>query len=367
MPITQSGVTITAGQLSSVHGMDIRTIATVEEALAYIASERPDDEIVKLGGALVAFHAYIDGKDYHASIPAGLARGLWELQEELYRAVAFALYGDESYKRLTDEQKEKYELVFQVSEGSLDLLAPLETFFKELGEGFKNMDSGHKMKTLIAIAVIMASAWGGVTVYESLVESKQKLAEIESDNIDKQGVRDMVLAQDAARAEQFRLIAEIAQNDPVVGRFAKATENGTRAIIKGASDATRIKIGDADFNRDAILEVNQRAAKESAQAHIVTDEFRVVRGDARDGGVTRFWLVNSAGLEFSGIVIDEEFDAKELNQLWEAFRGRTNLKLEINTTVVRGQIKNASILRVIDQDSSQPQLASVQLHSSSKP
>jgi len=329
--------------------MSTQTISTVEEALAYIAGNHPENEVVEFGGALSAFHAHIDGKNYHASIPAGLARGLWELQEELYRAAAFALYGDESIKRLTEEQKEKFELVFQVSEGSLDLLAPLETFFKELGEGFKNMDSGHKMKTLIAIAVIMAAAWGGVTVYQSLAENKQKIAEIEADTKDKQGVRDMVLAQDASRAEQLKVIADIVRRDPVAGRFAKATENGTRAIIKGASDATQIKIGDAHFDRDAIVEVNQRATREAAQAHIVTDEFRVVRGDARDGGVTRFWLVDSKGIEFSGIVIDEDFDGKGLNQLWDAFRRRSKLKLEINTTVVRGQIKNASILRVIEQ------------------
>lgn len=106
--------------------MSVQTISTVEEALAYIQSEHPEDEAIAIGGVLAAFHAHIDGKNYHTSVPAGLARGLWELQEELYRAVAFALYGEESYKRLTEEQKEKFELVFQVSEGSSDLLAPLE-------------------------------------------------------------------------------------------------------------------------------------------------------------------------------------------------------------------------------------------------
>lgn len=223
------------------------------------------------------------------------------------------------------------------------------------------MDSAHKMKTLIAIAVIMAAAWGGVTYCQSLAEGKQKLAEIEADSKDKQGVRDMVLAQDASRTEQFKLIAEIAQRDPVAGRFAKATENGTRAIIKGASDATRIKIGDAKFDREAIVEVNQRATREAAQANIVTDEFRVVRGDARDGGITRFWLMDTKGQEFSGIVIDEDFDAKGLNQLWEAFRRRSTLKLEINTTVVRGQIKNASILRVIEHTPAHQPIATAQL------
>ena len=340
-------------------------IDTVEQALAYMSGEVAEGDIARLTGRLLAFHAHIDGENYHTSIPAGLARGLWELQEELYRAVAFALYGDESYKRLTEEQKEKFELVFQVSEGSVDLLAPLETFFKELGEGFKTMDSAHKMKTLIAIAVVMALAWGAISVQQSLAESKLKVAEIEADSKDKQGVRDMVIQQQKAHAEQMAAVAsavrDAAASNPAVGRFAKATENGTRAIIKGASDADRIVIGKAEFSREAILEVNQRAAKEAAQAHIVKGEYRVVRSDARDGGVTRFWLVGEDNVEFSGIIIDEDFDAKGLNQLWEALRGRTKVTLEINLTLMRGQIKNASILRVIGPVQAAPQIADLAL------
>jgi hypothetical protein len=343
-------------------------IDTIDQAIAYLSGDRKEDGLARLTGGLLSFHAHIEGENYHASVPAGLARGLWELQEELYRAVAFALYGDESYKRLTEEQKEKFELVFQVSEGSVDLLAPLETFFKELGEGFKTMDSSHKMKTLVAIALVMAVAWGGVTVQQSLADSKLKVAEIEADSQDKQGVRDMVLQQQKAHTEQLAAVADAvrtaAASSPAVGRFAKATENGTRAIIKGASDADRIVIGKAEFSREAILEVNQRAAKEAAQASIVKGEYRVVRGDARDGGVTRFWLVGDDNVEFSGIIIDEDFDAKGLNQLWEALRGRTKVTLEINMTLVRGQIKQASILRVAGLVQAAPQVANLALSTS---
>jgi hypothetical protein len=326
------------------------TLDTIEEGLRFLESGPDDIEFgdVTFGGELAGFTAIVDGKNYHGTVPGGLARGLWELQEELYRAVAFALYGEDSYRRLTEEQKAQFELIFEVREGSTDLFAPLKDFLTKLGEGFQNMESGHKMKTLIAIVLILAGAYGATKVCESISESKQKLATLEADAKEKEGTRQLAIAQEAAKTEQFRLIADIVRKDETASRFAKATEEGTKAIIKGASDATRIKIGRASFNRSDIIEVNQRAAKESAQARIVTDVYKIIRADARDGGVTRFLIADSAGAEFSAIVVDEEFDAKQLNRLWEAVRNRTKIKLEVNVASVRNQVKSAGILRVVD-------------------
>lgn len=324
--------------------MEAVQINSFEEALAYLQGNVRDDVPVKLGGELAVFGASITGKNYHGTVPAGLARALWELQEELYRAVAFALYGGENYKRLTEEQKAQFELVFEVKEGSSELLASLEGFFVELGKGFKDMDSGHKMKTLVAIAALLTASWG----YQSYADQQVKVAEIAAEAKEKEGMQAIVVGQQEAGAAQLRLLTEVVRADEVATRFSKAAENGARAVIKGASDADLIRINRATYNRDAIVEVNQRAAKEQAKAQIVTDVYRVVRGDARDGGVTRFWLLHQDGTEFSGIVVDEDFDAKGLNQLWEAFRGRGTLKLELNLTSVRGQIRNAAILRVVE-------------------
>lgn len=321
--------------------MNARVIDTVEEAIAYLQSEGTED--VKIGGDLAVFGASIYGENYHGTIPAALARGLWELQEELYRAVAFTLYGGDNYKRLTDEQKANFELIFEVREGSSEILATLEGFFTELGKGFQNMDSGHKMKTLVAIAAALTLTFG----YQTYNDHQGKLVEVQAEAEDKKGMRELVTAQQVAQQEQLRVLAGLVQKDEGGARFAKAAENGTRAVVKGASDADKIRINKVSFDRDAIADITQRAAKETARAEIVTDEYRVVRGDSRDGGVTRFWLLHKDGTEFSGIVVDEDFDAKGLNQLWEAFRGRGTVNLELNMTTVRGQIRNASIVRVV--------------------
>lgn len=154
------------------------------------------------------------------------------------------------------------------------------------------------------------------------------------------------------------MISDITKQNQTVARFGKATEEEAKAIIKGASDATRIRVGKSNFNRDDIVEVNHRATKEKAEARMVVDEFNIIRAETRDGGVTRFWLRKSTADEFTSVIIDDDFDVEGLNRLWKAFRGRAKVRVELNATYVRGQVKNSSILRAIEP-MPQPQAAEV--------
>lgn len=318
--------------------MTTHKINTISEALEFLSLYAKDDENapdVAIGGELAKFTAEVEGKNYNASIPAELARGLWELQDELYRAVAFALYGSDSLRKLSAEQKQDFQLVFQVTQGSTDLMAPLKAFFEKLGEGFGSMESKHKAVTLVAIAVIMASAWGAVHIVDSQAGAKKE--EIKSQ---------LELSKEKEKTAQFELIGKLTQENKVAARFSKATEEGTKAIIKGASDANQIKVGKVKFDRDEIQEVNQRATKERAEAKILNEDFSIIRIEFR-GGSTRLWLASKSAPEFPVTIIDDDFEEESLQKLWSAGHSRKTIKLEVNATVIRGQIRSAQIVKII--------------------
>lgn len=328
---------------------------TVEEAVSFLAENQGKDidaAQVQLGGELTTLEIVIEGDNYHSTVPGLLARGLWRYQEEIYRAVAFSLYGEDSNLRLTEEQKLQFELVFAVTEGSTDLSAAFENFLKTLAEGFsegfKTMTSSDRMKTIIIVAVLVCGGYGGVKIMENISESNQKIAAIEAEKTDKAGVREMFLQLEKTKADQFKIIADLANHSPETKRFAKASEEGTRAIIKGASDAKKIKVARTSFDREAIIEVNQRGSKTPSQGVVDIAEYTIVSAAPRDGGVTRFTLTGPDGTEFSATILDEEFEAEGLNKVWKAVRNRAKVKLEINKTVNRGIIKQASILSVVD-------------------
>lgn len=324
------------------------TLSTVDDALAFLQYAPEDfDGEVNFAGELSGFETYIVGEKYHGSIPAALARGLWEFQEEMYRAVAFALYGEDSIRRLTDEQKASFELVFDVSEGSSDIWASLEEFFKKLGEGFTTMDSKDKARTLVAIALIVALAWGGTHVVDTWAEVKQKeiaaASDVRTKEIDVQKTKE----QEDAKSKQFEILGQIAKQNASVARFEKATEEGTKAIIKSTSDASHVRVGRVNFSREEIIEVNQRAAKERAEARLLTGDFYVVRVEFRRADSTRIWVATKDYDEFPVTVITGEVEGADIDKLVEAGKDRAAIKLEIEATVIRNQIRGAHIVKVL--------------------
>lgn len=253
----------------------------------------------------------------------------------MYRAAAFAIYGSDDIRKLTAEQRADFQLIFSVGEGSTDITALITGFLEKLAEGITSMDSVDKRKTIIAVAVILVLAWGGVSVVESAADVKKE--EIKAQ------VAIQADQQETARLEAF---SNFAARSQVASRFSKATEEGTRAIVKSAPDAKEIKVGKVRFDQDEIQEVNQRAAKERAEAKILDEDFVIVRMEFRDAS-TKIWLASATTGEFPVTVSDEEIDADSRKKVWEAAENRKKIKLEVNATVIRGQIRAAQLVKVL--------------------
>lgn len=313
-------------------------LSSTEEVVTFLSSgaiEELSFDDIDISGELAQFTLKFDGKNYNSTVPSELARGLWEYQEEIYRAVAFALYGFDDIRKLTTEQRANFQLVFEVSEGSTALLASLTKFLEKLGEGITTMESKDKAKTIIAVALIMTLVWGATSVVEA--QSTVKKEEIKAG---------LSVSQEQERTKQFQVITDLAKYNPVAERFSKASEEGAKAIIKGASDATKIKLGKVSFDKAEIQEVTQRATKEKATAQILTESFIVLGAEFREKTSTKFWLAKE-GAEFPVQIIDEDIDADSLKKLWEAARNRKPIELEVNVTIIRGKIKSGQVIKVL--------------------
>ncbi len=336
-------------------------ITNIQQALDFIQANFENEEGIsgiKFSDDIISFNADIEGEKYHRTIPSELARGLWEFQEEIYRAVAFALYGEDSIRRLTIEQRSNYQLIFLVSDGSTGLFASLKDFFTKLGEGFTTMDSKHKMVTLVAIAVIMASAWGATHISDNEKEVKlkaissdgsinEKKITSESDIKEKEIAAKAASDRDAAELARLEVMSKVIERSSIAQRFSKATEDGTRSIIKGASDAKRIKVGKVVFNEEEIQEVNQRSAKEKAEAILLEENFFVTRIEFHTGESTRYWLANRNHPEFPVNIVNEDINADDQQKLINAAQSRKSLPLQVTATFIRGQIKGALIAKII--------------------
>lgn len=312
---------------------------SVEDALAFLA--RYEDEAgavpsIELRGELQRFVAEVDGERYHSTVPGELARGLWEFQEALYKAAAFAIYRVDDIRRLTADQREAFELVFDVSEGCTGLSASLEKFLEKLTEGLSNMSDTHKAITIVAVAVLMVSGWTAANIAESSAATKQEQIKAE-----------LQIATEAEKTRQFEVFAKVTASSQTVQRFSKATEEGARAIVRGAPDASSIEVGRAKFTSAEIQEINQRAPKVKSTAEVVQEEFRIFGTESRHEGATRYVLSRQDSTEFSVTINHDDFQPADLEKLWAAAKDRKAIRLEVNLTLNKGGIRSAQVVQIL--------------------
>ena len=312
------------------------TISTLDEALAFLAS--PDyDATIELTGALAQLHIEVDGARYHSTMPGELARGIWDLQEALYKAAAFALTGSDDIRRLSAPQRQQLELVFVVKDGSTDLLANLQGFFTALGEGFKTMDDRTKAKTLIAIAAIVTGYLWGDSLLEGYFTQQGRLLDAQTRQ-----------ALDEGENERLKIVRDMIAEQRTVARFDEAMDAGARAIARGAQDASSLRIGPQQIDSAQIQYVNQRAARVPSTSVTVTESFAVFQADTHSHESTRYMLGRPDGSEFAVTVIHEAFSADDLEKLWTAARQRQRIELEVTITTNKdGVVRNAQIISVL--------------------
>lgn len=101
----------------------------LELALPFLENPDQFNYDFEVNNEQLVVHMKIYGSKFNDSITGQVARGLWEFQREIYRAVAFTLYGQASIKKLTKEDLEKYNLIFKLN-------LPGTYFFKAIQRKF---------------------------------------------------------------------------------------------------------------------------------------------------------------------------------------------------------------------------------------
>jgi hypothetical protein len=320
--------------------MTKRTLASAEEALHLLEelqAGKSQVTVIELSGELKALEVNIRGAAYHGTVPGELARGLWEFQEALYKAAAFAINGEDDIRRLTTAQRQGLELVFEVHEGSTELIVEVTKFINTLSGGLASMDDQTKMIVLISVALILAV---GVVAWKALDVSAQR----KKDEL----LKDADVALEREKTRQFEIFAQVAGSVPAVQKFERAAEEGTRAIIRSASDADDIKIGRVKFDSDDIQEVVQRAPRVKSQAEVVEDVFHVFGTDTRMVDATKYILSRHNGnQEFPVTISHGDLSGDEIARLWEAARSRKPIRLEVALTTNRGVVKAAQVVAVL--------------------
>lgn len=315
------------------------TIKNIQDALALIANPNEDTSALQFAPEFAQLKIVVEGERYQSSVPTELARALWQYQEALYKAVAFALYGVEDIRRLTAQQRQDFELNFKVEEGSSLLLAPLEKFLDKLSDELKNMDSADKRKLLIAVGLILSGCWGMSKLSEFLQNRDNQQAAV--------AIASVNASQQESREATLRAVISALEGNSKVAAFQRAAEEGGQAVVKGADDARRINVPGKTYTRDEIEDMTQRAPREDATSNAVTQAYKVVGLNAKSPEILRLTLLDPATAEeLQARLAMEDVDADAINAIWQAARDGQSIELELSKTYRRNTLVQAVVLGV---------------------
>lgn len=297
------------------------------------------DAVTAAVSANPAFAIEIKGENYNASLPADALNGLYEFQYSLYRAVAYVLHGEDDVRRLSKEDLQKFELVFEFAEGSTLIEASIEKILEGLAEGMKSMDSAHKAAVAVLFAIILTSGYVFTNVTE--VEAEARKAQ--------------VAAETSVRLEEFRtqqmgMMADALSGRDIYGKTIEHLTQGGKQIVKGASDAESISQGAVVVTQKAIEDVSQRAKRQRSKLEPTGGTFMVIKTESKETGLTRFMISEIGGEEYFAYVMHDMVLDEEIAAIWDAAKSRSPIYLEIVKTVGKeGAVKAAQIVGVNQQ------------------
>lgn len=315
----------------------------------------PHTQPIQLDGDLAALTIEMEGERFEGQISGEIARALAAYQDSIYSLGKTVVHGsaDRPYVRLSNEQRQSFELEITVDKGCTKVRLLLQPISDAISDGIRGMSSTTLAWTLVAIVAIGTT---GVCVHQLKSQSLANQAAAQA-QAHVQGVLETVTNA------QLDLVKELVQELPrvaaendgpdvvryaqgVVGSMASAQSVGMRELAKAAPDADSIAFGSSELDADDIKQLNSRAPRSVSEPFEITETVSVY-GETRPGLPLK---VTFRGKELPGeidVEVDEDdFSQAQLDALWAAIREKGQLNVTLSGFIVRDKIKGAVLVDI---------------------
>lgn len=312
------------------------------DAVCQIVGEREVD------AALFTLRIKLEGRNFHATVPADYAHALWKLQQAYYRLVATVLYEDPT-ATLTLEEKKKFLLVFSIESGSTDSEASLLSAFIALAESVAD-----KMEPweILLLAALMCLTYLGAKGLDGYLEHKDKKllsdAETKRKEIDAQQYAQALDSQVKVADKAFALVEKYRS---VFTAAQEAGRDGRIAVLKGVSGIERAEIGERTYTADRIADLKRRSPKTKAVSEVRAVNVAVIKIDSEDKSYPKLTLRerNSDAqyvAEISRQECEEDYE-NAMDIIWDSARYPNRFFwAEVLLATRKGKLVECSVLTV---------------------
>lgn len=292
-------------------------------------------------GDWVKTSVYIPGKRYDSALSAYMMQGWVETQRALYRSYALVSHGEPDARKLTDEERDKLELVVTVHSGSSDQEAALTDIIKEVLSGaIDKMDP-----TTIAIVVIsLALIWAGQSVWRTWITDRkeERIAETNSKAMLK--ALETIQVAVSGDAEKSKLLEKAMKKQPVLAELKEEADVSRMGLIKHNS-TVNAQINGVPLPSEGANSL-VKSSRTSPEEERKDGAYKILKVDTTVADGFRVYIESIDGGEtFQADVQEVLSSLSDRKLIQEAEWSKVPVQLQVNARVKRGTVVSALILR----------------------
>ncbi|MFC7064989.1 hypothetical protein [Brucella rhizosphaerae] len=305
-------------------------------------------------------HLNFKGKIFHQTVTASMMRGMVEYQSAFYRTAALLIKNDARTNRLTDQEKDDFELVFKVEEGSSELNADAANqLIGVLGKCVDKMNGKEVLTAVIVVALLffgspLVANYLNNDVEKTRIESalKEETARIEAETKRQETAsterRDTLkVIQDLVNENKRKtdILEKAYRESEAAKRVGELSRDAVDEILRNSSKADEVTIQGVTLKQNLIREIT-RSQRSSSKDVTIKDQFLVVGVESEDdySFVVRLERVTT-GEVIVATLEDPLLSAKHHKAIQQAEWKRHAVMVHISARKVGDSYKDAKILR----------------------
>ncbi|MEQ0776159.1 hypothetical protein ABLT15_28025 [Paraburkholderia tropica] len=286
----------------------------------------------------------LSGPKFHQSVTPTVMSELIDLQRAIYRGFALARYNNPDIKSLTAEEKTQLEMVVTVGPGS-SFLEP-DNIVEIVKEFIKAVGDKMEPKHWIGIVLIFTLGYFGNVAYEHYLESQKEVKLQQAKNDEQKQLIQGMLDASKLNNENVKLLIQASQTSQEAANVYAASHdaNDAKTRVARRTEHTRINGVTLTGEQAGALVANPR---QQAVEIRLDGKYRVMKIDNTDPIAYRVAIWSpETGKTINALLQNETVTGESRSVLSRAVTERIPVVLQVNAREIRGEIRDAVVVKV---------------------
>jgi hypothetical protein len=286
----------------------------------------------------------LSGPQFHQSVTPSVMTELVELQRSIYRGFALARYNNPDIKSLSADEKSRLEMVVTVGPGS-SLLEP-DNIVEIAKEFIKAVGDKMEPKHWIAVALIFALGYFGNTAYEHYLETQKEIKLEQAKNEDQKQIIQGMLDASKANNENVKLLIQASKTSPEAANVYATSQDANDAKTRVARRSEHAKINSVTLTGEQAAALVANPRQQAVEIRL-DNKYRVLKIDNTDPLVYRVTIWNpDTNKQITALLQNETVTGESRDLLSRAVTERIPVLLDVNAREIRGEIRDATVVKV---------------------